>query len=180
MNNNQTVKIHDKEFAPYFSADKLSSAVKKMAAQINEQYQNQTPLFLSVLNGSFMFTSDLLKEVNIDCELSFIKVSSYSGTSSTGQVSSIIGLNQDVKNRNLIILEDIVDTGNTIEKLISDLEQLNPASIKVAAMFFKPEAYKKSRKIDYVGIEISNEFIVGYGLDYNERGRNLPEVYKIV
>jgi hypoxanthine phosphoribosyltransferase len=180
MNNNQTIKIYDKEFKPYYSADILDSAVTKIASNLNYDFAAKSPVFLSVLNGAFMFTSDLLKKLNIDCELSFIKMSSYQGTKSTGEVKTILGLTHNLFNRHVILLEDIVDTGNTIEELIHLIDKLNPASVKVAAMFYKPQAFKKSFKIDYVGIEISNEFIVGYGLDYNEKGRNLAEVYKIV
>jgi adenylate kinase len=180
MNNNQTIKIYDKQFNPYFSAEILDSAVSKIASKINTDFSSKNPLFLSVLNGAFMFTSDLLKKINIECEVSFIKMSSYQGTESSGDVKTLMGLTHDLNNRHIILLEDIVDTGNTIDALIQIVKIHNPASIKIAAMFYKPRAFTKNFKIDYVGIEISNEFIVGYGLDYNEKGRNLSEVYKIV
>ncbi|MCC7051233.1 MAG: hypoxanthine phosphoribosyltransferase [Bacteroidia bacterium] len=174
------VKIHDKTFAPFISAQRLKESVSRIARQISLDYSNQTPLFISVLSGSFMFTADILKEVTIPCELVFIKVSSYTGTQSSGSAQQIIGLQKPITNRPVIIVEDIVDTGNTIEFLVQQLEKENPASLKIATLFFKPRAYTKAKKIDYVGLEIENDFIVGYGLDYNELGRNLPEVYKII
>jgi len=175
-----TVKLNDKYFKIFIDRVEIEKAVKEMAVKINEDCAYDIPLFLSVLNGSFMFTSDLLKNIHIPCELSFVKLASYSGLGTTGKVNELIGLNESIKGRNVIILEDIVDTGITLEMLIDALEKYEVKSIKVATLLFKPKAYQKSKHIDYVGIEVGNEFLVGYGLDYNARGRNLADIYKII
>jgi hypoxanthine phosphoribosyltransferase len=127
-----------------------------------------------------MFTADLLKNLNIECEISFLKLSSYSGTESTGTVKKLIGFNENIKGRKIIVLEDIVDTGVTLEQIYTELEKFQPKEIKIATLLYKPEAYKKDIPVDYIGIEIPNDFIVGYGLDYNEIGRNLPDIYTII
>ncbi|MBA3663837.1 MAG: hypoxanthine phosphoribosyltransferase [Bacteroidetes bacterium] len=173
----QLITIKDKQFRPYLSAEQIESAVKNVAAKINKELENETPVFLVVLNGSFMFASDLLKEVTIPCEISFIKVASYHGTSSSGSVSELIGLTEDISGRTVVIVEDIVDTGITLEKLVAILQRKNVKQIKVASALLKPDSYKKDYKIDYVGIEIPNDFVVGYGLDYEGLGRNLKEIY---
>jgi hypoxanthine phosphoribosyltransferase len=175
-----TVKLNDKYFKIFIDRVEIEKAVKEMAVKINEDCAYDIPLFLSVLNGSFMFTSDLLKNIHIPCELSFVKLASYSGLGTTGKVNELIGLNESIKGRNVIILEDIVDTGITLEMLIDALEKYEVKSIKVATLLFKPKAYQKSKHIDYIGIEVGNEFLVGYGLDYNARGRNLADIYKII
>jgi len=175
-----TVKLHDKFFKIFIDKNQIEAAVEKVAASINKDYEYEVPLFLSVLNGSFMFTSDLLKKIHIPCELSFIKLASYSGVGTTGKVNELIGLNETIRGRHIVILEDIVDTGITLEMLIDALEKYEVKSVKIAALLFKPKAYQKNKKIDYVGIEVGNEFLVGYGLDYNARGRNLPNIYKII
>ncbi|MGZ4041712.1 MAG: hypoxanthine phosphoribosyltransferase [Bacteroidia bacterium] len=174
---NKLITIKDKQFKPYLSAEQISSAVKNVASKINKELEHELPVFLVVLNGSFMFASDLLKEVIIPCEISFIKVASYHGTSSTGAVSELIGLTEDLSGRTVVIVEDIVDTGITLEKLVSVLERKNVKQVKVASALLKPGSYKKAFKIDYVGIEIANDFVVGYGLDYDGLGRNLKEIY---
>lgn len=171
----QLITIKDKQFKPYIGAQKINEAVKNIAQKINSELNNEFPIFLVVLNGSFMFAADLLREVTIPCEISFIKLSSYSGTSSSGTVSELIGLNEDLNGRTVVIVEDIVDSGNTLEKLMGSLSKTK--QIKVATAFFKPEAYKKKHSIDYVGITIKNEFVVGYGLDYDGQGRNLKDIY---
>jgi hypoxanthine phosphoribosyltransferase len=175
-----TVKLHDKHFEIFIDKSEIETAVKAVAKKINEDCLYDVPLFLSVLNGSFMFTSDLLKNVQIPCELSFVKLASYSGVGTTGKVNELIGLNESIKGRNVIIVEDIVDTGITLEMLIDSIEKYEAKSIKVATLLFKPKAYQKNRIIDYVGMEVGNEFLVGYGLDYNARGRNLADIYKII
>ena len=142
--------------------------------------QVKNPLFIAVLNGSFLFASDIMRKITLpDAEISFIKLSSYSGTKSTGNVNELIGLNKQIKNRNVIILEDIVDTGNTLEKIIKILKEKKVASYKIATLLFKPDAYTKNINIDYIGKSIKNDFVVGYGLDYQEIGRNLPHIYKL-
>ena len=173
----QRVTLKDKTFVPYISADKISVSVKQMAQVINIDLASDMPLFLVVLNGSFMFAADLLKEVIIPCQISFIKLASYQGTNSTGTITEMIGLTEEIKGRTVIIVEDIVDTGVTIEKLVDLLTKKEVKQIKVATFLFKPDAYKKSIKIDYKGIEIPNDFVVGYGLDYDGLGRNMKEVY---
>lgn len=171
------ITIKDKQFKPFISAEKISDAVKNVATKINSDLKDEFPLFLGVLNGSFMFAADLLKEVTIPCEISFIKVASYHGTSSTGAVTELIGLSEDLSGRTVVIVEDIVDTGVTIEKLFNLLQRKNVKQVKVASALLKPGAYKKQFKIDYVGMEIGNDFVVGYGLDYDGQGRNLKEIY---
>ena len=173
----QRVTLKDKTFVPYISSEKISGSVHELAQKINTDLVNDTPLFLVVLNGSFMFAADLLKEVTIPCEISFIKLASYHGTSSTGTVTEMIGLTEEVKGRTVVIVEDIVDTGITIEKLVNLLIKKEVKQIKVATFLLKPDAYKKNITLDYVGIEIPNDFVVGYGLDYDGLGRNMKEVF---
>ncbi len=173
------VRLNDKSFRLYKSESEILTAVRNVAHQINEDYIGKRPLLIPVLNGSFMFASDLIKELMLDCELCFIKASSYEGTNSTGTVNTIIGLNQSIEGRHIIIIEDIIDTGNTLAKILPVFYEQNPASLKVASLLFKPDALKHDFKIDYVGMEIPNEFIVGYGLDYDGLGRNLRDIYQV-
>lgn len=175
-----TVKLHDKEFALYIPKDQIERAIKTMADEINRDMAGKTPLFLIVLNGAFMFAAELFKHVNIDCEISFVKLSSYSGTSSTSVVRELIGLDHAVSGRTVVLVEDIVDTGLTLHFTKDKLQKLEAKEVKIATMLFKPKAFKRDYHIDYIGLEIPNEFIIGYGLDYNEFGRNLPDIYKIV
>jgi hypoxanthine phosphoribosyltransferase len=174
------VKVKDKEFEISIPSSAIDAAVSRMADEINRDYKEKSPLFLAILNGSFVFAADLVRKITIPCQISFVKLSSYSGTVSTNEVKEMIGLTEDISGRNIIILEDIVDSGITLEHLIQNLEKLNPADIKIACFTFKPEAFKKTFRIDYLGISIPNDFIVGYGLDYDGYGRNLPDIYKIV
>lgn len=174
------VTLGDKVFVPYLTEEKIAAAVKGVAARINADYAGKSPLFLVVLNGAFLFAADLLRSIDSDgCEVSFVKFSSYEGVSSTGKVKELIGLNESLEGRDVIIVEDIVDTGTTIVQMMADLANRKCASVKIAALLFKPEAYKKDVKIDYVGMEIPNAFIVGYGLDYDGLGRNLKDIYVI-
>ena len=175
----KTVKLHNKEFEIFIPETEISEIVYSMANQINNS-GIKNPLFIAVLNGSFLFAADIMRKINIpNCKISFIKLSSYLGTESTGEVNELIGLGQDIRNRNIVILEDIIDTGITLEKIISLLEKENVADIKVATLLFKPEAYQKEIEIDFIGKSIPNDFVVGYGLDYDEIGRNLPHIYKL-
>lgn len=176
----KVIQVLDKQFSPYIENEKIIDAVKNIADSINLEYSEKKPLFISVLNGSFIFSADLFRQLTIPCEISFVKLSSYNGTASCGDVNSLIGLTEDVTGRDVIILEDIVDTGLTLEKLRLDLLKSNPASVKIAALLFKPNAFKASYKIDFSGFSIPNDFIIGYGLDYNGYGRNYPDIYKIV
>ena len=171
------ITIKDKKFKSYISSVKISEAVKNVAQKINTDLAGESPVFLAVLNGSFMFAADLMKEINLNCEISFVKLASYHGTTSTGTVSELIGLNQDISGRIVIVVEDIVDTGNTLEKLTEILNNKKVKSFKIATAFFKPSAYTKKIKVDYVGMEIPNDFVVGYGLDYDGYGRNLKDVF---
>ncbi len=174
------VKLHDKTFSKFISFEEIQAAIEKITARINVDYKGKKPLFVAVLNGSFMFAADLLKKVNVDCEISFVKLASYHGISSSGNVTELIGFTENVEGRDIIVLEDIVDTGLTLEKVIEIFKHKNCASLKIATLLLKPEAFKKDYAVDYVAIEIPNEFIVGYGLDYDGLGRNLKDIYKVI
>jgi len=174
----QTIILAGKSFRLYISEAQIQEAVKKIADRINHDYSGKSPLIIPILNGSFMFAADLVKLLPIQCEISFIKASSYQGTNSTNQLKTLLGINEDISGRDIIILEDIIDTGHTLAKIIPSIKELQPASIRVATLLFKPEACKANIPIDYIGIEIANKFIVGYGLDYNGLGRNLREIYQ--
>ena len=172
------VKVCDKNFVPYISEKEIAEAVKAVADKINSDYEGREPIFLSVLNGAFMFTSDLMKLIKVDCSLSFVKLASYCGEKSTGKVKQLMGLNVDLKGKDVIIIEDIVDSGVTINELDKIIREMNPTSVGVATFIFKPHCYKGHVKVNYSGIDMNdNNFIVGYGLDYNQIGRNLPEIY---
>jgi len=173
------ITIHDKTFVPFIDRYQLDEAVSSMVAKIQNDYGNSTPLFIGILNGSILVMADILKKYQGDCEVSFVKLSSYQGTESTEKVKKLIGLQTEIYNRDIIIVEDIVDTGNTIEVIEKLLRPHQPKSVKYATLFMKPEAYHGNIPIDYVGLEIENKFIVGYGLDYDELGRNLPDVYQL-
>lgn len=171
------MKILDLEFEPYIDRRRILQQVGKMAESINRDYKDKDPLFLSILNGSFIFAADLLREIKVPSQISFIKLSSYSQVASTGKVKELIGLNDNVFNRNLIIIEDIIDSGLTLQHVRADLEDLGSASIEIATLFLKPESFHKDFDIKYVGFSIPNDFIVGYGMDYEGYGRNLQDVY---
>ncbi|SDS04816.1 adenylate kinase [Christiangramia echinicola] len=172
------IKLHDLEFEPYISEEEIITAIDKISDELNAEYAGQKPVFIGVLNGSFMFASEVIKRFNSDCEVSFVKMGSYDGTESTGNVRTLVGLNQELKGRQVVLLEDIVDTGNTLVEIDKILKSAEVASYKVATLFFKPEAYKKDVPVQIKGIDIPNKFIVGYGLDYDGLGRNLTKVYK--
>lgn len=173
----QEIQIKDKIFRVMIEAEKIQSRINFLASQINEDYKDKKPLFLGVLNGAFLFAAGLFKGINIECEISFIRVKSYSGTESTGQVKNLIGLNENIQGRHIIVIEDIVDTGDTARYLVDELKKQHPASVKFATMLFKPKALKQPFNPDYIGFEIEPEFVVGYGLDYDELGRNLNDIY---
>jgi hypoxanthine phosphoribosyltransferase len=178
--NNSNIQIHDKNFEVYLSQERIDDAVKTLAQTINSTYATKEVIFVAVLNGAFMFSSDLLKQINLKCQVSFVKMASYQGTQSTGRVDQLIGLVNSIEGKHIVILEDIVDTGLTLEKLRILLANDEPASIAIASLLFKPSAFQGKIKPEFVGIEIPNDFVVGYGLDYNEHGRNLKEIYKLV
>jgi hypoxanthine phosphoribosyltransferase len=171
------VVIHDKTFKTKIAAKEIQKAVMDVAKLINAELKGKKPLFLAVLNGSFMFAADLLKKVTVECEITFVKVASYHGTQTTGNIKQLIGINEDIKGRTVVVIEDIVDTGTTIENVYEQLQQMGAAEIKIATLLFKPEAYKKTVPIDYAAIVVPNDFLVGYGLDYNGLGRNLEDIY---
>lgn len=176
----KTITVKDKTFKLSISVDEISQAVDKLASDLNRDLEDKNPLFLVVLNGAFIFAADLYRKITIQSEISFVKLASYSGTSSTSDVKELIGLNEKLKGRNIVILEDIIDTGTTMQYLISKLLYLGVADVKLVSLLFKPGAFRESFRIDYLGMEIPNEFIVGYGLDYEGLGRNYPDIYKIV
>ena len=173
------IQLHDKQFVPFISEQEIDFAIATMASQVEADFADETPVFVGVLNGAFMVVSDFMKHYKKPCEVSFIKLASYEGTSSTNEVKQLIGLNQDLTGRTVIVIEDIVDTGNTVAELKVLFKKQNVKHFKIATLFLKPEAYTKDIKIDYVGIRIPNKFIVGFGLDYDGLGRNLREVYQL-
>lgn len=173
------IQLHDKHFVPFISAADIDATLQRMAKQMTEDLAGETPIFIGVLNGAFMVVSDFVKHYKGNCEVSFVKVASYEGTGNTGEVKQLIGLSQSLAGRSVVIIEDIVDTGNTIEELKRMFEDQGVKRLKIATLFFKPEAYTKNIPLDYIGFEIPNKFIVGYGLDYDGLGRNLPEIYQL-
>ena len=174
------VRIEDKTFGIYIQDQEIQQAIQSIANEMNVLYADKKPIFISVLNGAFMFTADLLKKINVPCELSFIKLSSYSGTTSTGTVKEIVGLQEEIAGRDVIVIEDIIDTGITMQKIISQLELKNPASIRIATLLLKPESVKVPINPDFVCFSIPDKFVVGYGLDLNGIGRNLPDIYQLL
>jgi len=171
--------VRDKKFSLFLTESEIFKGVEKVAGLLKRDFEKKDPVFICVLNGAFMFASDLIKQFDFPCELCFIRLKSYEGTETEGDVKEIFGLVEEIKDRHVIILEDIVDTGYTMHVLIKELRKKNPASLKIATLLFKPEALKLSVNPDYVAIEIPNDFIVGYGLDYEGHGRNLRNIYKI-
>jgi len=172
------IKLHDLVFEPYISGEEINKAIETIAEKLNEDFKGERPIFLSVLNGSFMFSSEVMKRFKEECEIHFVKLGSYEGTDSTGNVRTLIGLNKSLAGKKVVILEDIVDTGGTLKELDRILKEKNVAEYKIATLFYKPSMYREKFTLNYTGIEIPNEFIVGYGLDYDGLGRNLTSVYK--
>jgi hypoxanthine phosphoribosyltransferase len=173
------IHLHDKTFEPFISSEEIDFAIANMAKQMDDDFFDEIPVFVGILNGSFMVMSDLMKHYRGMCEVSFMKMTSYEGTVSTNKVKQLIGINENLQGRTVVIVEDIVDTGNTIEELKAIFKEKGVKNLKIATLFFKTEAYKKDIRIDYVGIRIPNKFIVGYGLDYDGLGRNLPDVHQL-
>lgn len=174
------ILIKDKIFRVLISGRKISRRIDEIAAMINRDFEGREVIFIGILNGAFMFAADLFKRINLKARISFVKLSSYHGTSSSGSIRDLIGLNEDLENKNIIILEDIIDSGETLEWIVNDLSARKVAEIKVAALLLKPEAYSGKIPVDYVGFKIPRDFVVGYGLDYDGYGRNLPSVYSLV
>ena len=176
----KTVKVLDKEFGLYIPQEKIEASIQEVADQINRDMDGMNPMFLVVLNGAFMFASELFKRLTIPCEISFVKLSSYAGTETTSVVRELIGLDHSLDGRHVVIVEDIVDTGHTMRYTIKKLRDLKAADVRIATLFFKPNSFQYDYPIDYKGMDIGNDFIVGYGLDYDQQGRNLPNIYKII
>ncbi len=174
------IQVHDKSFQPYISAGQIAEKIKELALLIEKDYIGKTPLFIAILNGSFMFASDLFKVLNIPAEICFIKLASYKGTKSSGSVITSIGLDVDLFGREVVILEDIIDTGKTMNEFLPQLLHQHPASLKICALLHKPEAARFPIPVDYCGFSIPDKFVVGYGLDYDGLGRNLKEIYQLV
>ena len=176
----ERITLQDKTFRTYIPYAEIDKAISRIAGQLNRDLGNEEkPVFLSILNGSFMFTADLMKKITLNCEITFVKLASYSGTESTGTVRQVLGLCSDIKDRTVIVLEDIVDSGTTISNLLGDLKTRNPKQIKICTLLLKPDAYKADIPIDYACIKIPNDFVVGYGLDYNNLGRQYKDLYVI-
>jgi len=174
-----TLKVLDKTFVSFISNLRIQETIARMAADLDRDLYGKDPLFLAVLNGSFIFAADLFKQVKMPCRISFVKMASYIGTGSSGKVDQLIGLQEVITGRHIVILEDIIDSGLTITKLLEHLQSMQPASIHIATLLFKPDAFQASFRIDYLGIEIPNNFVVGYGLDYNGYGRNSKDIYTL-
>jgi hypoxanthine phosphoribosyltransferase len=175
----QTIKIHDKNFIPYLTQEDLEDAIKKLAATLSADYRGECPLFIPILNGAFMFAAELFKYLTISAEVCFIKLASYKGTTSAGHVITSIGLDTDIANKHIIILEDIVDTGKTLSQFLPQLYHQHPSSLKIAALLHKPQARVYDVPLDYCCFSIADKFVVGYGLDYNGLGRNIPAIYQL-
>ena len=174
------IRVHEKDFEPYLPAEQITKKIRDIAARMDADYEGKKPLFVAILNGSFMFASDLFKSLTIEAEICFIKLASYKGTKSSGQVITAIGLDTDMHGRHVVILEDIVDTGKTLSEFLPQLEHQQPASLKIAALLHKPEATVYPITVDYLGFSVPNKFLLGYGLDYDGLGRNIPSIYKLV
>lgn len=174
------ITVKDKQFKTFITYAEIEMRISELGKRINEDYEGKVPLFLAILNGSFMFAADLFKHIEIDCAISFVKIASYKGTTSTGNVVNLIGMDENVADRHVVVLEDIVDTGRTLTDLLPGLKNQNPASLHVMSLLLKPDSMEYDIPIQYAGFEIPQKFIVGYGLDYDGYGRNLKDIYQIV
>jgi hypoxanthine phosphoribosyltransferase len=179
MQTEAMLKVVDKEFELYIPFSKIIERISEMGTVLNRDYESRNPIFIPILNGAFMFASDLIREICVPCQVSFVKTASYEGTQSSGNVSHLIGLDKDLKGRHLILIEDIVDTGQTIAALLPQLEALQPASVEIVTLFKKPDAFQENYEVRYCGFEIPDKFILGYGLDYQGYGRNFRDVYRL-
>lgn len=174
------ITVLDKQFEKYIDYEQIDAAITRVAKELESDLHDKNPLFLVILNGAFMFAGDLFKKLNFPAEISFIKFTSYSGTQSTGKVKQLIGLDQPIEGRTIVLVEDIVDSGISMEHILNYLKEQKCEDLKIATLLFKPNAYKKNFKIDYIGIKIPNDFIIGFGLDYDGQARNLKDIYKII
>jgi hypoxanthine phosphoribosyltransferase len=179
MQTDAMLKVLDKEFELYIPFSKIIERISEMGTALNQDYESRNPVFIPILNGAFMFASDLIREICVPCQVSFVKTASYEGTQSSGNVTHLIGLDKDLKGRHLVLIEDIVDTGQTIAALLPQLETLQPASVEIVTLFKKPDAFKENYEVRYCGFEIPDKFILGYGLDYQGYGRNFRDVYRL-
>ena len=177
---NTVVQVKDKKFALYISEEKIKARVQEVANQIDEDLRKKNPLFLVILNGSFVFAADLLRDINFPCEISFVKMSSYEGTSTTGEVKQLIGLNENVTGRTVVIVEDIIESGTTMKEMLRMVGEKKPKEVFITSLFVKPGCLKVDLKIDYRCFDIEDDFIVGHVLDYNHEGRNLPHIYQVI
>ena len=175
-----TIKINDRRFRISIPEAEIKNRIKTVAAQISKDMEGKNPLFLGVLNGAFIFAADLMREMTIPCEISFVKLASYQGTISTGPIQEVIGINEDLTGRTVIIVEDIVESGATMKRMIEQLGTRNPASVHICTLFFKPDKLKEDLELDYVVFRIPDDFILGYGLDYDQAGRGLKDIYTII
>ena len=174
---NTTIQVHDKHFEVFIEKSIIEKRIIELASQINQDYEGKRPLFLAILNGSFMFAAELMKSISVSCEITFLRVSSYKATESSGKVVEILGLTENIEGRDIIVVEDIVDTGLTMVELKHQLLAQNPASLSIVTLFQKPEALKQPIDVQYIGFKIANKFVLGYGLDYDGLGRNLGDLY---
>ncbi|MBE0667795.1 MAG: hypoxanthine phosphoribosyltransferase [Bacteroidales bacterium] len=176
----QEVKVLDRQFSVYLTEEEIQSRISALAEKINEDLKGRDVLFFGILNGSFLFAADLFRQITLDAQISFIKLASYDGTRSSGKIKELIGWNEDISGKTVVVIEDIVDTGSTLERIIGELTLRKATEVKICTLLFKPEAYLKDIPIDYIGFEIPNNFVVGYGLDYDGYGRNLNSIYKLI
>ena len=173
------ITIRDKQFELFIEQEVIEQGIKRIAEQMNTDLEGKNPIFLAVLNGAFMFAGELMKEVSVPSEITFVRLASYHGTTTTNKVQEVLGLNESIKGRHVVIVEDIVDSGNTMVSLVEELKKHQPEAVKIATLLFKPAALRQKLHLDYVALEIPNDFIVGYGLDYDGYGRNLKDIYKV-
>ena len=174
------IQILDKKFNEYLTEKIIQQRIEELARQVNSELAGKEVVFLGILNGAFLFAADLFRRIDFPARISFVKLASYKGTSSSGSIKELIGWNEDINNKTIVVLEDIIDTGNTLERIVDELIMRKAAEIRIAALLYKPEAYTKQIPLHYIGFEIPNNFVVGYGLDYDGFGRNLPSVYTLV
>ncbi len=175
----ERIRVHDLYFKSYLPAERIQARVAEIGQQLSEKYQGRHPLFIGILNGAFVFAADLVRTLPFDCEIQFVRLSSYAGTQSTGQVKTLLGMDRDITQRPVIIVEDIVDTGRTLYQFKRDLLKLEPRSVEIVSLLFKPEALEFPLEVDYIGFSVPPRFLIGYGLDYNGLGRNLPGIYQL-
>lgn len=178
MEANNTVQVRDLHFSLFISRDEIREQVSQLSQRINQAFREKVPVFIPVLNGSFIFAADLIREIDIPCEVSFVKMASYQGLQTAGTIKEVVGLQVDISGRHVVVIEDIVDTGLTMSHLLESFSRLKPASVTIVTLFLKPDALKVPLDLPYVGFKIPNKFIVGYGLDYNGQGRNLADIYQ--